>query len=155
MRQRNPVASALMAKMKIAPADRPRVKLECLRLLATLRLDLAKMQLISGFVDTYLRLNQEEQQEFAHEVGALGLAEKESVMQLTTSWKEEGIVEGVHRGKLELVLRQLRRRFGELPQALVARIDALAEDQLGEMAEALLEFSSVGDASAWLDAAAK
>ena len=34
-----------------------RVKLECLRLLATLRLDPARMQLISGFVDTYLRLS--------------------------------------------------------------------------------------------------
>ncbi|MDQ2687409.1 MAG: Rpn family recombination-promoting nuclease/putative transposase, partial [Armatimonadota bacterium] len=53
VRQANPVASALMAKMRIAPADRPRVKLECLRLLATLRLDPARTQLISGFVDSY------------------------------------------------------------------------------------------------------
>lgn len=53
LRQQNPVASALMAKMNIAPEDRPRVKFECLRLLATLRLDPARMQLISGFIDTY------------------------------------------------------------------------------------------------------
>ncbi len=39
VRHQNPVASALMAKMNIAPEDRPRVKFECLRLLATLRLD--------------------------------------------------------------------------------------------------------------------
>jgi hypothetical protein len=57
LEQPNPVASALMAKMKIAPQDRPKVKAECLRLLATLSLDPARMQLISGFVDTYLRLN--------------------------------------------------------------------------------------------------
>lgn len=44
-RQPNPVASALMAKMNIAPEDRPRVKFECLRLLATLQLDPAKMHL--------------------------------------------------------------------------------------------------------------
>lgn len=37
-----------MAKMNIAPSDRPRVKSECLRLLATLRLAPARMQLISG-----------------------------------------------------------------------------------------------------------
>ena len=49
--QPNPVASALMAKMRIAPSDRPRVKLECLRLLATLKQNPAKMQLISGFID--------------------------------------------------------------------------------------------------------
>jgi hypothetical protein len=41
----------------MAIEDRPRVKLECLRLLATLRLNPARMRLISGFVDTYLRLN--------------------------------------------------------------------------------------------------
>lgn len=53
VQQQNPVASALMAKMNIAPEERRQVKLECLRLMATLRLDRAKMQLISGFVDTY------------------------------------------------------------------------------------------------------
>ena len=31
LRHQNPVASALMAKMNIAPEDRPRVKVECLR----------------------------------------------------------------------------------------------------------------------------
>jgi hypothetical protein len=39
VQQANPVASALMAKMNIADSERPKVKLECLRLLATLRLN--------------------------------------------------------------------------------------------------------------------
>ncbi len=43
--QPNPVASALMAKMNIAERDRPRVKFECLRLMTTLKLDPARMQL--------------------------------------------------------------------------------------------------------------
>jgi hypothetical protein len=72
-------------------------------------------------------------------------------MELTTSWERNGI----HRGKTELVVRQLRRRFGELPQSLEAKVDALSDERLGEMAEALLDFTSLGDASAWLDAAAK
>jgi hypothetical protein len=45
--QQNPVAAALMAKMNIAVEERPQVKAECLRLLITLRLDPARMQLIS------------------------------------------------------------------------------------------------------------
>jgi Putative transposase, YhgA-like len=57
LNQQNPVAAALISKMRIDEADRPQVKVECLRLLATLRLDPARTQLISGFVDTYLRLN--------------------------------------------------------------------------------------------------
>lgn len=35
----NPVASALMAKMNIAPEDRAKVKAECLRLMVTLKLN--------------------------------------------------------------------------------------------------------------------
>lgn len=42
LQQRNPVAAALMAKMKIQPEERPKVKAECLRLLATLKLDPAR-----------------------------------------------------------------------------------------------------------------
>ena len=60
LERENPVAAALMAKMRIATKDRPKVKAACLRLLATLRLDPARMRLISGFVDTYLRLDAEE-----------------------------------------------------------------------------------------------
>ncbi len=62
--QHNPVAAALMAKMNIAVSERPQVKAECLRLLTTLRLDPARMQLISRFVDTYLRLDDTEKQCF-------------------------------------------------------------------------------------------
>jgi hypothetical protein len=57
--------------MKIAPKERLRVKVECLRLLATLRLNPAKMQLISGFIDTYLRLNVAEQQVFQAEIAKI------------------------------------------------------------------------------------
>lgn len=56
----NPIASALMAKMDIAEKDRPKVKLECLRLMVSLKLNPARMKLIAGFVDTYLRLSETE-----------------------------------------------------------------------------------------------
>jgi len=90
----NPVASALMAKMNIAPEDRPRVKSECLRLLATLRLDPARMQLISGFIDTYLRLTEEEEEIFRAEIARFEPEEQEIVMQIVTSWMEEGLQRG-------------------------------------------------------------
>ncbi len=65
--QPNPVATALMAKMQIGSAERPRVKAECLRLRVTLRLDPVRMQLISGFVDNYLKLTPEEETAFTLE----------------------------------------------------------------------------------------
>ena len=94
----NPVAAALMAKMSIAPTDRPKVKAECLRLMVTLKLNPAKSRLISKFVDTYLRLNAKEEGEFRVEIDKLELGEKEAVMQTMTSWEEKGLEQGLERG---------------------------------------------------------
>src|SRR6266404_8814927 len=88
VRQANPVASALMARMGMAVEERPRVKLECLRLLVTLRLDPARMRLISGFIDSYLRLNAQEELLFEQQaITLLDTTEQAKVMELTTSWE--------------------------------------------------------------------
>ncbi|CCI14543.1 hypothetical protein MICAE_3030002 [Microcystis aeruginosa PCC 9806] len=55
LNQPNPVASALMARMNIAEKERAKVKAECLRLLITLRLDSARMQLISVLPNLHCR----------------------------------------------------------------------------------------------------
>ena len=109
----NPVASALMARMRIAKRDRPRVKLECLRLLAACRLDKAKQQLISGFVDTYLRLEPQELIVYKKEIAKLDPQEVREVFKLTTSWKEEGRIEGTRDGLLLGLEPALRLRFGD------------------------------------------
>ena len=50
----NPVAAALMAKMHMSKDERPKVRLECYRLLTRLKLDPARSQIIGGFIDSYL-----------------------------------------------------------------------------------------------------
>ncbi len=154
LRQQNPVASALMAKMNIAPEDRPRVKSECLRLLATLRLDPARMQLISGFIDTYLRLNLEEEEIFRAEINRFEPVEQEVVMEIVTSWMEQGLQQGRQEGELTVILRQLTRRIGTVEPELQERIRQLSLAQLEDLAEALLDFSDVADLTAWLRNAA-
>ena len=148
----NPVASALMSKMKMAPEERPRVKLECLRLLATLKLNPARMRLISGFVDTSLRLTREETLIFNRQADTLlERKEKETIMELTTSWKEEGRQEGRYEANQQLVLRQLRRRWRDLDPALVARVRALPVEPLETLAEDLLDFTGPADLESWLN----
>ena len=140
--QANPVAAALMAKMRIDPADRPKVKAECLRLLVTLKLDPARTKLISGFVDTYLKLNAQEQQAFQAEIDKLEPQEQEGYMEIVTSWMEQG--------ERSLALRILTRKFGELPATLRSRIDALTIDQLNHLGEDLLDFQALSDLETWL-----
>ncbi|MGK7905563.1 MAG: Rpn family recombination-promoting nuclease/putative transposase [Hormoscilla sp.] len=142
LRHKNPVATALMTKMKIDKEDRWRVKLECLRLLATLKLDPAKTRLISGFIDTYLQLNVEEETQFQEEIGTLASSEQEEIMEIVTSWMVEG--------ELKIVLRLLTRRIGEIAAELQSQIRQLSLIQLEDLAEALLDFEAQTDLVAWL-----
>jgi predicted transposase/invertase (TIGR01784 family) len=151
--QPNPVAAALMSKMRITPEDRPRVKVECLRLLATLQLDSARTRLISGFVDTYLRLNAIETQAFQAEIAKIEPERREGVMQIVTSWMQEGIEQGIEQGierERSLVLRLLTKRVGTLSSEVRDRIDQLPIDQVEALGEALLEFRTLTDLEAWL-----
>ena len=149
--QSNPVAAALMSKMKIDPADRPRVKVECLRMIANLKLDKARTFQLSGFIDNYLRLNPGEKQQFQVEVDKIQLPqERENVMEITTSWKEEGIVEGQESATRSLVIKQLTRKLGNLSPELLAKVNGLNLDRLEALAFDLLDFKHVGDLERWM-----
>ncbi len=153
LERENPVAAALMAKMKFTVSERPKVKAECLRLLATLKLDSARTKLISGFVDTYLRLNAKEERLFQSEIGAFEASERETIMEIVTSWMEEGIEKGIEKGRraeATLIQRQLRKRLGGLPPGLEAEISELPLSSLEDLGEALLDFASQGDLETWL-----
>lgn len=154
-RHHNPVASALMARMRMTPHERKRVKFECLRLLATLKLDRARMQLIAGFIDTYLRLNAEEEQWLRAKIMKTELAGQEAFMEIVTSWEEAGIQKGLQQGRQEealaVITRQLTRRVGALDAEVEARVRHLSVAQLEELGEALLDFKQVAELTAWLD----
>jgi hypothetical protein len=121
--QQNPVAAALMAKMNIPTAERPLVKAECLRLLTTLRLDPARMQLISGFVGVYLELNAAEEEIFKDTVGRMGLNDEEVYMKMMTSWEREGALAERQKTISEI----LKFRFGNLDAEVEAIIPQLMQ----------------------------
>jgi len=57
---------------------------------------------------------------------------------------------GIERGARSLILRQLTRRLGALPESLRSRIDALSLPQLEDLGEALLDFASLADLETWV-----
>ena len=178
LRQRNPVAAALMARMAMGPGDRPLVKAACLRKLAGLRLNPGQEHLVSGFVDTYLRLEGKEQTMFEKQVEAFGPRTRAKVMEIVTSWMEEGMAKGLEKGRQEglvrgrdegrqegrqeglekgqeqgtlgVVLAQLGRRVGHLPAAVEEQVRGLGLEGLQALAVALLDFGSVRDLKRWL-----
>ncbi|BDI32640.1 hypothetical protein CCAX7_46910 [Capsulimonas corticalis] len=156
--QENPVASALMAKMKMSAPDRPKVKAQCLRLLASLKLDPAKSTLIGGFIDSYLELTAQEMKQYERELEQFAPAERKATMELMTTWgrigkaegRIEGKIEGKKEGKEELVVRILRRRFGSISAEAIQQLGLLAPEQLGDLGESLLDFTSITDLDEWL-----
>jgi flagellar biosynthesis/type III secretory pathway protein FliH len=132
-----------------------------------LGLNPAQVQLISGFIDTYLRLNAQEEVVFQEQLARIAPVEQEGVMEIVTSWMEQGLQRGRQEGRQEglqqgrqegrqqeavsLILRQLTRRLGAIDSSLQERIQRLSVAQLEDLGEALLDFESAADLAPWLD----
>ncbi len=63
---------------------------------------------------------------------------------------QQGLQQGEQKGEATLVLRQLTRRFGVLPNGLVERIRQLGTIQLESLGEALLDFGQLSQVEDWL-----
>jgi len=129
------VAAALLSKMGFSRKEKVLVKLEFLRLLTRLKLDPARMELITGFFETYLQLNRQEEEQLNRELDRIDQKEVELIMQITTSWHEKGKVEGKVEGRIEKaredICKFMVRRFnadaGEVMEIIqrVARLEML------------------------------
>jgi hypothetical protein len=85
-------------------------------------------------------------------------AEQELLMALSQAYLEweqltvqRGRQEGLERER-SLIFRLLSRKLGSLPEAVRVRVEALDLEQLETLSEALLDFSTVDDLVAWLEA---
>ncbi|NJM00245.1 MAG: Rpn family recombination-promoting nuclease/putative transposase [Synechococcaceae cyanobacterium SM2_3_2] len=69
--------------------------------------------------------------------------------------RQEGRQEGHQEGRQQegqvLILRQLTRLLGSLPEPMQSRISSLSLEQLENLGEALFDFSDVADLGAWLE----
>ncbi len=65
--------------------------------------------------------------------------------------KQEGRQEGRQEGEQNLILRLLNRRFGEIDASLIERVQELSIEQLENLGEALLDFTTVADLENWFN----
>jgi hypothetical protein len=123
LKQDSPVSAALMSRAGYRQAERVQIKLEFLRMITRLELNPAKMQLIVGYFETYLRLGAQEEAELEAQIHQLQVEEEVKIMELYTSWElkgmekgkmqgmlegmQQGMLEGEHLAKLELARRLL------------------------------------------------
>ncbi|MEM9818639.1 MAG: DUF4351 domain-containing protein [Cyanobacteria bacterium P01_D01_bin.6] len=65
---------------------------------------------------------------------------------------QQGLKEGLEQGERSLILRQLSRRIGNLPDEVRPQLDQLSVEALEALGEALLDFAELADLQGWLGA---
>jgi len=142
----NPVAAALLSKMDYQPKERVQIKLEFLRMLTRLRLDPARIQLLTGFFESYLVLNDEEEKVFQQKISEeLKPEEVQKAMEITTSWHEKGRQEGRQEGYRSILLKQIKKRLGTVPADIEKNVAGMKTEQLDLLAEKIFEIATEED----------
>ena len=65
--------------------------------------------------------------------------------------RREGEIKGRREGETHLVIRQLKRRFGEISENLTEQLRQLSVEELENLGEALLDFQKKEDLVKWLN----
>lgn len=92
LKQNNPIAAALMAKMGYNEDEKVQMKKEFMRMMITFELNEAKSQMLMGFFESYLVLNEDEERQFQKEIKNLVPEEATRIMEITTSWHKKTAV---------------------------------------------------------------
>ncbi|MFM6039664.1 MAG: Rpn family recombination-promoting nuclease/putative transposase [Sphaerospermopsis kisseleviana] len=80
----------------------------------------------------------------------ISLERSRAYQEIKQEGRQEGRQEGLKESALNLVMRQLTRRLGELPEEPKDTISGLSLTNLENLGEALLDFTSLQDLQSWL-----
>ncbi len=137
-RSRRPVGVALAALMRPGSEGRVALKLALVRQLGTSVLDDARGALLVNCVQTYLQLTAVEQVEYARRARE----EEGGMVEMTElTWVEQ--MEA--RGEARVVTRQLRTRFGPIPDDLETRLTNLDAAAIERLADRVLQVHSLDE----------
>ena len=64
--------------------------------------------------------------------------------------EEIGEQRGLQKGQIALIMRLLKKRFGEIPMAISSKIEELTVEELESLGEDFLDFNSIDDLENWL-----
>ena len=145
---RGSVQSQAIIELQALPLDHPYQK-ATLELVYNLRenlrvnqeLEADDRELIMRLEPLYQRHREQAKEEGRQEGRQKGIKEG----------RQKGIKEGRQEGKQHLIMRLLNCRIGEIDASLIERIRGLSIEQLENLGEALLDFSSVADLEAWFN----
>jgi hypothetical protein len=102
IRSNNPVAAALIGMMNYTEIEKISVRIEFARMMTNMQLDPARSALLTAFIETYVKLTEEEEILYRDRLKQeLTQQEVEKLIEITTSYHENGREQGKLEGKLE------------------------------------------------------
>ncbi|MFM9965216.1 MAG: Rpn family recombination-promoting nuclease/putative transposase [Planctomycetaceae bacterium] len=156
----NPLAFALMAKMKYTRRERVRLKADFLRLILRAGIDPARQSLLLEFVETYMPLVPTEQIQF---IQLVQIDETyQEVKQMVTTYektgikkgrkegikegRKEGMEKGMEKGRLEALTLLLEKRFPMLPEDVRRKVERIhSRQRIDELLLAVLTAKSLSE----------
>jgi hypothetical protein len=137
--------------MRYNEKEKVEVKKEFLRMLVRLELDPARMYILTGFFEMYVKLNEIEDQMLREELQMLEPKESELLMNLLPQWVKDGELRGKEKGKLEeahtFIGKFIKAQFGEDCRDLLAIVDKVRDIELLEkLADVLFRTSRLEEA---------
>lgn len=148
LKSNNPLAFALMAKMKYTRRERVRLKADFLRLILRAGIDSARQSLLVDFVETYMPLATSEQSLFTQliQVDETYREVKEMVTVYEKAGIKKGRQEGREEGKLEALLLLMENRFSKLPVNIRRKVERIRSGQrINELLLAVINAKSLSE----------
>ncbi|WP_010632700.1 Rpn family recombination-promoting nuclease/putative transposase [Sporolactobacillus vineae] len=140
----NPVSAALMSRMHYSRKERVQVRLTFLRQLVQMNLDEARLSMINGFFETYLQLDENEEEQLMSEAKQLPPKERDAIIKWPNSYYdrgvkkgiEQGIEQGIERGKSTATQEFARKLLQRgMSYAEISDLTGLSEGEIGKLAK--------------------
>lgn len=142
--RREPLAWALAAVMDPGPLSLVELRLACLHQIGKARLPVEQRGLLADFVDAYLPLTPEEEEEYKIAGGGKRKETRAMFMTWSERLRAEGFKEGRQVTLRKTLLRQLRRRFGPLPESVKQQVEEITSlPRLNGLLDRVLTASSL------------
>lgn len=153
----NPFATVILAHLSAQEtrrdlAQRAQTKIQLTRRLYLLGYGRADIIRLFHFIDWLLQLPDDLSTWFWQELESW---EEQQRMPYVTSVERIGIEKGIAKGQTAIVLHQLHRKLGDVPEAMQNRILALSSDAILDLSTALFDFTTLDDVTRWLDTYAR
>jgi Domain of unknown function (DUF4351)/Putative transposase, YhgA-like len=150
LRNDNPLAAALMARMRIATADQMQVKVACLSRILGMPLSPRRRRLLARFVTVYLSLPSTQEQQVQVALAMQTTHTEEAMQDIAEIARQVVIANAEYWNTQRLVQLLLTKRFGPLEADVIAQLERLPIERLELLIGDQVDFTDRGDLIAWL-----